>query len=31
MLAADSFGRLYFGLLPQGVPEGSGPVAPAVR
>jgi hypothetical protein len=30
-LAADSFGRLYFGLLPHGVQEGSGPVPPTVR
>jgi 3-hydroxy-9,10-secoandrosta-1,3,5(10)-triene-9,17-dione monooxygenase len=30
-LAADSFGRLYFGLLPHGVQEGAGPVPPTVR
>ena len=30
-LAADSFGRLHFGLLPHGVEAGSGPVPPTVR
>jgi 3-hydroxy-9,10-secoandrosta-1,3,5(10)-triene-9,17-dione monooxygenase len=30
-LAADSFGRMHFGLLPHGVEPGSGPAPPPVR
>jgi 3-hydroxy-9,10-secoandrosta-1,3,5(10)-triene-9,17-dione monooxygenase len=30
-LAADSFGRMHFGLLPHGVEPGSGPTPPPVR
>ena len=30
-LAADSFGRLHFGLLPHGVNRAPGPAPPPVR
>jgi 3-hydroxy-9,10-secoandrosta-1,3,5(10)-triene-9,17-dione monooxygenase len=30
-LAADSFGRMHFGLLPHGVEPGTGPAPPPVR